>query len=130
MADLVFPGQDAGTALNADAMPANKNLVIYKGDYVELFVTVKDNAGVAINLTGYTARASLKTTYSDSSPVSFSCSIPTPTNGIVRIYLSSTASAALAAVEYIWDFEILNSTSDSRTYLTGDVVVYPQVTTS
>jgi len=130
MADLVFTGQAAGTPLNSDAMPANKDLVIYRGDYVELFVTVKDSNGNVQNLTGYTAKASFKTNYSDVAPITIDCTIPTPSNGVVRIYVSSAVSATLTADSYIWDFEVINTSSDSRTYLTGDVTVYPQVTTS
>lgn len=129
MADLVFPGELAAVTLNTDAMPINTNLELYKGDYVELFVVVKDDADVPINLTGYTARASLKLTYSDGSPVHFVCTIPTPANGTVKIYLSSTTSSTLVPGSYIWDFEIINAESDSRTYLAGDVVVNAEVTT-
>lgn len=128
MADLVFPNEPVSNTLNSDAMPINVDLELYKGDYVELFVVVKDDANVAINLTGYTARASLKNNFSDSTPIDFDCAV-TGITGQVRIYMSSAVSSTLVAGSYIWDFEIINDDDDSRTYLAGDVVVNDEVTT-
>lgn len=128
MADLVYPGESAASALNSEAMPKNNDLIIYKGDYVELFVTVKDAAGVALDLTGTTPKAQLKKSYSDSSPVDFTCSL-TGVTGQVRIFLSSATAATLTPGDYIWDFQITNSSSQTRTYLAGDVTVLNEVTT-
>jgi len=128
MADIVYPGATAGGPLNSDAMPSNQDLVIYKGDYVELFVTVKDGAGVPLDLTGSTPKAQLKKTYADSSPVDFTCTL-TGVTGEVRIYLASATAASLTPGDYIWDFQITSSTSQTRTYLAGDVSVYNEVTT-
>lgn len=128
MADLVFPDEPVSNVLNSDAMPINVDLELYKGDYVELFVVVKDDDNVAINLTGYTARASLKSNYADITPIDFDCDV-TGVTGQVRIYMSSAVSSTLVAGDYIWDFEIINDDDDSRTYLAGDVVVNNEVTT-
>jgi hypothetical protein len=109
-------------------MPQNQDLVIYKGDYVELFVTVKDAAGVPLDLTGSTPKAQLKLDYDDASPVNFTCSL-TGVTGQVRVYLSSATAATLKPGAYIWDFQVTNSSSQTRTYLAGDVTVYNEVTT-
>lgn len=127
MADIVYPGQSAGSALNSGALPTNKDLVIYKGDYVELFVTIKDAAGVAITLTGQTPKAHLKTDYSDPAPTSFVCTL-TATTGQVKIFLSTTTTTNLLPGSYIWDFQITDGTGETRTYLAGDVTVYDEVT--
>lgn len=127
MADMVYPGDVAGK-LNADAMPSNQDLVIYKGDYVEIFVTVKDSSGVAVSLTGSTPKAQLKVDYNDVSPINFTCTL-TANTGEVRIYLSSTTASSLAPGSYIWDFQITAAGGDTRTYLAGDVYVYNEVTT-
>lgn len=127
MADIVYPGSVSGN-LNSDAMPANQDLSIYKGDYVELFVTVKDAAGVPVSLAGSTPAAQLKTSYTDSSPINFVCSI-TGTPGQVRIFLSSATSSSLTPGGYIWDFQVTDSGGNTRTYLAGDVNVFNEVTT-
>jgi hypothetical protein len=127
MADLVFPGS-TGTTLNATALPANNDLIIYKGDYVELFVTIKDSLGASINLTGSTPKAQLKADYADRNPKSFTCTL-TGTTGQVRIYLSSSITSTLIPGSYIWDFQVTYASGDTRTYLAGDVTVYNEVTT-
>jgi hypothetical protein len=129
MADIVRPGESAGGPLNAGALPNNYDLAIYKGDFVELYVTVKDSNGVAINLTGYVPKAQIKTDYDAVSATGeFTCTL-TGVTGQVKIYLSSTASATLPVGSYIWDFQLKRPDNDVRTYLTGDVTVYPEVTT-
>lgn len=128
MADIVYPGQTAGGPLNSGAMPSNHDLAIYKGDYVELFVTVKDSLGVAVNLTGTTPKAQLKSDYEDATPIDFVCTL-TGVTGQVKIFLSSATCSTLEPGTYIWDFQITDTTSKTRTYLAGDVVVYNEVTT-
>lgn len=131
MADLVFPGLDPDTnVLNSDAMPENVNMEIYKGDYVDVLVTVNTTPGVPMDLDGYSAAASLKTDYQDPDGIDFICSIEGDGSaGQVRIYLPSASSSTLDPGDYIWDFELINPQGDSRTYMTGDVTVYPEVTT-
>lgn len=128
MADLVYTGQSAGVPLNAGALPTNNDLVIYKGDYVELFVTIKNATGTPMPLTGFTPKAQLKTSYDDPIPRQFDCTL-TGVAGQVRIYLSSSVTSELLPGSYIWDFQITSGTGETRTYLAGDVTVYNEVTT-
>lgn len=129
MADIVYPGQSAGDALNSTALPSNNDLVIYKGDYVEIFVSLKDSLGAAVNLTGYVPKAVLKSDYNDRDPKPFDCSVVDATGGKVRIFLSSTITSTLLPGSYIWDFQVTDVDGESRTYLAGDVTVYNEVTT-
>lgn len=131
MADLVFPGQLPNTTiLNSDAMPENIDMEIYKGDYVDILVTVNVSPGIPLDLDGYTAAASLKSDYEDATAIDFTCTIVGDGSaGQVRIYMSTATSSTLVAGSYIWDFELINPSSDARTYMTGDVTVHPEVTT-
>lgn len=127
MADIVYPGEIAGGPLNAGAMPVNENLKIYQGDYVELYLVLKDSGGTPMNLTGYTPKAQIKPTYGGAVSAEFECTV-TANPGEIHIFLSSEDCAALEAGDYIWDFQ-LTSVGGTRTYLAGDVVVIPEVTT-
>lgn len=129
MADIVNPGTVAGGPLNQGAMPGNYDLVIYKGDYVDIRVTVKDEVGNPINLTGYTPKAQLRTNYDAVSAIDFTTTLVSPTAGQVKIYLSSATSSTLVPGPYIWDFQVADPSGEVRTYLTGDVTVYNEVTT-
>lgn len=130
MADIIYPGKVAGGPINAGAMPGNYDLSIYEGDTVKFTVTVKDSNNAAVNLTGYTAKAQLKTSYTDASPINFVTAITSPTTGVVTISLAPATTAALdPSKSYIWDFQLTEPSGDVRTYLAGDVTVIPEVTT-
>ena len=128
MADLVFSGEPAAGPINSSAMPTNLDLVIYEGDFVEIFVTVKDSLGAPVSLAGSTPKAQLKTDYEDASPKAFATTL-TGVTGQVRIYLSSVVCTTLVPGSYIWDFQITSPGGDTRTYFAGDVTVHPEVTT-
>lgn len=130
MADIVSPGEPAGGPINSGAMPANYDLIVYQGDALSFTITVKDSIGAAVNLTGYTAKAQLKTSYSDGSPIAFVTTITTPASGVVSVYLApATTTALIPGSAYIYDFQLTAPGGDVRTYLKGDVTVLPQVTT-
>jgi hypothetical protein len=128
MADLVFPGKTAGGPLNSSAMPSSYDLAIYKGDYVEVFVTLKDSTGTVLNLTGFTASARIRKDYVSTTFFDFTVTIPAPAEGKVRLYMPTAISKTLEPGDYIWGFSVTNPDGDSRTYLAGDVTVYDEVT--
>lgn len=130
MADIVNAGATAAGPLNSGALPANTDLVIYKGDFVRLLVTVKDSGGLAVDLTGAVPKASLKSDYNDRNERPFECTIVgSPTLGQIEVFLPSTLTSTLLPGSYIYDFQITFVDGNTRTYLTGDVTVYPEVTT-
>ena len=128
MADIVYPGQATGGALNSTALPSNSDLVVYKGDYVEILLTLKDSVGAPIDLTGATPRAQLKSDYSDRQPKEFNCTVTDALAGKVRVFLSSAVTSELLPGSFIWDFQITSADGNTRTYLAGDVTVYNEVT--
>jgi hypothetical protein len=128
MADLVFPGKGAGAVLNSTAMPKSYDLEIYKGDYVEMLMTLKDSTGAVMDLTGYTATARIRSNFSSTDYFGFNVTIPNPELGKVRLYMPTSTSTTLEPGTYIWGFQVTNPNGDSRTYLAGDVTVYDEVT--
>jgi hypothetical protein len=127
MTDTVFPGQPAGV-LGQESLPANYDLVLYKGDYFNTSVVIKDNVGAVINLTGYTAKCSIKASYSSVTSFDATCTI-TALSGLVDIMFPSSVMEDIPAGSYVWDFQVTNPSGNVRTYLAGDVTVYGEVTT-
>ena len=127
MADIVRPGALAGGPLNASAMPANMDLDIYKGDYVEVIVPITDSLGNPVDLTGMTPKAQLKYNYQDQSPIDFDCTVSNAAAGEVRMFLSSEISATLIPGSYIYDLQVTGPVG-TRTYIVGDVNVQDDVT--
>lgn len=125
MADVVRPGENAGPP-NGN-LPANVDLIVYKGDYFEILVNIKDGAGAAVNIVGQTPKAHLKTGYDDFLPTSFTC-VLTGTPGQVKLSLTSDVSSTLIPGSYIYDLQLTDGSGNVRTYMSGDVTVYNEVT--
>ena len=88
---------------------ANHDLVIDQGTSFVLDVTIKEG-GTAKSLVDYSARAQMRSTKTASSVAgSFTCTIPTPSNGVVKMELSPSTSSAIAAGSYFYDLEIHTS---------------------
>lgn len=128
MADIVFAGETSGGPLNADALPQNYDLVLYKGDYVRLNVLVRDAQGVPVSMVGATPKAQLKSDYTDRDPKEFTCSVDFQAEGLIELYLPSSITSLLLPGSYIYDFQVTYENGDTRTYLAGDVTVINEVT--
>jgi hypothetical protein len=109
---------------------ANYNLTIDQGSDFALTMTVKEG-GVAKDLTGYSARAQLRTRKSDASAAAtFTCSVLSPaSSGQVKLELDNSTSTALSAGRYFYDLEIYTA-SDAivKRLLQGEVNLTPEVT--
>jgi len=108
---------------------ARYNLVIDQGSDFAINFTVKDNGSVK-NLTGYSARAQMRTSKSATGvAATFTCTIPTPTNGTVTMSLPNATSSGMAAGTYVYDLEIFTSGDATVTRLIqGSVDLTQEVT--
>lgn len=135
MADIVYPGETPGGVLGTGLLPGNFDLVIYRGDYIPIVVVLKNPNGTVLDLTGYTGKASIRATYSDTVTYNFVISGSGAggvlgTDGKVNITLPSSVSTTLLPGDYIWDFQLTEpgAPNNSRTYIAGDVKVHDEVT--
>ena len=93
---------------------ATYNIEIDQGSDYNITIEVKEDGSVK-NLTTYSARAQARADIEDSSAAfSFTCTIPTPTNGKILMKLPAATSSSATAGEYVYDLEI---------YTSGDAVV-------
>lgn len=127
MSDTVFPGQAAGV-LGQESLPSNYDLVLYRGDYFSTSIVIKDSTGSVVNLTGYTAKCSIKSSFSASSSFDATCTV-TALEGLVEIMFPSSVTEDILAGSYVWDFQVTNPSGNVRTYIAGDVTVFDEVTT-
>ncbi|AVD99227.1 hypothetical protein SEA_BILLNYE_25 [Streptomyces phage BillNye] len=127
MADIVFPGKAAGGPLGLDYLPANYDLVLYKGDFFQMAVTLKDSTGNPIDLTGFTAQCSIKATLGATESFNATLTI-TPLLGKIDVLLPSSVTTLLNAGDYVWDLQLTDMDGNVRTYFAGDVKVYGEVT--
>ena len=110
------------------AQPADQDLTITRGDTETLVVTVTSDGTTAINITGRTYRAQIRSSQ-DSTTIkaSFTCTVTNGAAGQVTCTLSATDSAQLGAGLYFWDLEE-NASGVVSTILAGNVTVLADVT--
>jgi hypothetical protein len=110
------------------AQPADQDLIITRGDTETLVATIQDNNGAAINITGRTYRAQIRSSQ-DSTTIkaSFTCTVTGGSSGQVTCVLASADSATLTAGNYFWDLEE-NASGVVSTILAGNVTVLADVT--
>lgn len=110
------------------AVPSTQNLTITRGDTEVVVITMKDAAGVAINISGRTYRAQIRAT-KDATTIAtaFVCVVTAAASGEVTCTLTAGNSATLSAGKYYWDFEETNGTVVT-TILAGTVTVLADVT--
>ena len=111
-------------------MAAIANLTIDQGASFSSDVTVKDANGNAFDLTGYSASAKMAKGYSSTrTRTSITCTIQAPaTNGIVTLALTADQTTALDDGRYVYDLEILQTSSSTVTrVIEGIITVRPQV---
>jgi hypothetical protein len=110
------------------AQPADQDLTITRGDTETLVVTITTDGSTAVNITGRTYRAQIRS-QQDSTTIkaSFTCTVTSGATGQVTCVLSATSSAALSAGLYFWDLEE-NASGVVSTILSGNVTVLADVT--
>ena len=108
---------------------ANYDLTIDQGSTFVIDITVKESGSVK-NQSGYSARSQMRSTKTSSDvAASFTCSIPIPSNGIVKMELPAATSSAMAAGLYFYDLEI-HTTGDAivKRLIEGKVTLNQEVT--
>lgn len=127
MADVIFPGQAPNNTLGTTKLPENMDLAIWRGDAQEYFIVFTGSDGTPLDLTGCTAQAVIRASFTSPTTYNFDCTITAPTQGKVTLYMSSPTSATIPAGSFIWNFQLTMPNSDVRTYLAGDCIVYDEV---
>lgn len=114
--------------------PAKHNLYVYRGATLSEDVTWKDENGVPIDLTGFTARMHMRETMDSATPF---LTLTTENGGItlggaagtIDILASATATSAITATAGVYDLELVASDTITVTrLLEGIVFISPEVT--
>ena len=106
------------------------NLYIDQGTDFSVTVDVTDTAGDILNLSGYSATAQIRKTYSSSSvSASFATSIAEST-GQVTLSLTDTQTTGLSAGRYVYDLNITSGGGVTSRVIEGQAIVTPGVNRS
>ena len=106
-------------------MASIANLYIDQGTNFSSTIAVANDDGTAFDLTGYTAKAQIRKTYSSTTAIDFVVVIGT---GQVTISLDDSVTAAMRAGRYVYDVTISNTTlSNTLRISEGIITINPGV---
>lgn len=107
-------------------MATKANLVIDQGATFSTDLTLTDENGDMLQLSGYTANSQLRKWYTSTNAVAFSASINVD-SGVISLSLTDTQTSLLNAGRYVYDVEISDGSTVSRV-VEGIITVTPNVT--
>lgn len=110
-------------------MAAKANIVIDQGANFSTTITVTDDSGSVVDLSGYTAEGQIRKHYTSSTKVDFTISFVSPrSSGQVTLSLSSANTGAMEAGRYVYDVELTSAANVISRMVEGIATVTPQVT--
>jgi hypothetical protein len=105
------------------------NLYIDQGSDYTTTVTINDSAGSPLDLTGYTATAQIRKTYTSSTSVSFLVVFDADrATGKITISLTNAQTSALKSGLYVYDVLISDVLLKKTRVVEGTANVSPMVT--
>jgi hypothetical protein len=105
------------------------DLQIYQGTTFSLSLTLKDDNGYPINLSGSQVSGYVKFRYSDSQPMlNLNPAISSPASGIISLNIAANATTGLIITIAPYDIQIINTGNGVVTKaLKGNAFIYPDV---
>lgn len=108
-------------------MAVYANLVIDQGTQFVSTVSVEDGSGLPYALSGFTARGTIRRTYTSATSYPIQCVISRPAEGEIDMTITSTVTSQLKAGRYVYDIVIDDGNEITRV-VEGQVEVTPRVT--
>lgn len=110
-------------------MASVSNIFIDQDATFTTTVTVFDANGSALDLSGFSAAATIRKSYTSSSSTSFTTAFNSDrTDGKITISLTSTQTGTLETGRYVYDILITSGSSVKTRVVEGQVTVNPSVT--
>ena len=108
-------------------MAIKANLIVDQGaDYVTT-LTVTDDDGDVIDLTGFTGAAQMRKHYTSVTSYAFTVTINAG-QGTVDLSITANTSNTIPAGRYVYDCELTDSNGKKSRLVEGIVTITPQVT--
>ena len=105
------------------------NLYADQGSSFEATINVTGANGTAADLTGYTAAAQARRTYTSPTAFTFTATVAVPSEGAVRISMTDTVTDTMKG-RYMYDVEITDSSGIVTRVIEGQYEVAPSITRS
>jgi hypothetical protein len=108
-------------------MGTKANLKIDQGTDFSTSITLTDDDGTALNLSGYTGAGQIRKYYTSTTAVNFDV-VVTANTGTVTLELSSNTSNSMNSGRYVYDIELTDTSGIVSRIMEGIVTITPGVT--
>lgn len=102
-------------------------LTLKQGDTISRTVTIKDSAGVAINITGGTVKMKIAKNLTDTNATAIyynaALTLTTPASGIATLAVTHAVSVLWTPGEYKWEIEYIDASSNYSHTDTGVCII-------
>lgn len=102
-------------------------VAIHRGDTMRLGVTLADDAGAPVDVTGWSWLSQLRTDPDDVTLVAVEVAVVDAPGGRLELSLAPELTAALPTRDFSWDLQATDVEGDVRTVLTGQLRVREDV---
>ena len=110
-------------------MAAKANIVIDQGADFSTTITVTDDAGDTVDLTGYTASGQIRKHFTSETAFDFTMSFDVPrTSGKLTLSMGRAVTSTIEAGRYVYDVEITSSANTRSRLVEGIATITPEVT--
>ena len=106
-----------------EVIPATLDLAARQNADFRRRLTLKDQNGTPINLTGFVIDADITDTSDRTIIATFSHTFVDAANGVFDLYLPKTISVTLAPGNYGWDLSLTSGIGERQYYLTGQLTI-------
>ena len=109
---------------------ATHNLTVEQGATFSLRLEVQTPAGAAVDLSGWTARAQIRTSHKALKPTATFTTSMNAVSGYIYLSLTSVETAAIPFGEYVYDVELYSADATPlvQRMVMGTVTVSPETT--
>jgi hypothetical protein len=108
------------------------NITGYQGDYLQLTLNLKDSNGIALNLSGYSVRGQVRSSYGATGVLlDLNPTIISNISGSIAVNIDSYISANIPVSDHVYDIERYPSgelTGNSIKLMRGKFSILPEVT--
>jgi hypothetical protein len=108
-------------------MATKANLFIDQGATFTTVITLTDNEGDVIDISGYTGAAQMRKHYTSSTAKSFVVELG-GVNGTITLSMTANTTANIEAGRYLYDVELTDTTGTVSRVFEGIVTVNPNIT--
>jgi hypothetical protein len=111
-------------------MAAKANIVIDQGSDFSTTITVTDDNGDTVDLTGFTANSHIRKHYTSSTAKVMTCTFGDPrSGGNLTLSLGRDITTEMESGRYVYDVEITNAANTRSRLVEGVCTITPEVTT-